>query len=363
MLATELAKPTEIISTPTLTRPSQTPTSTNTPAVPGFSSLRFSTQADGIKTQKFFVAGTPRIYALWDYSNILPGMTVRRVWSRDGIEWIRREEPWDYEKYGANGTIRDISIFDEETGLESGKYSLSLYLFGENKNLPENQALQETNSIRIFPPDISTPISSPDKSHTAYINLGGRLTIEDPQGEMNELVVTQEISDLAWFPDNQHLIYADRDRTNQVNESSDIGITHKLWILDIVTGNRILVSSAEDNFHTPVVSPDGKMVAVLTGSSMREACQASPTLSILELDNNFRVRKTYTIDDFTGLTVDTQSGGMIVPHNPQSPGDWQRNNQLVVPLTWTCVDQQNAPDGLYLLDFTTMNARRIGDIP
>ena len=56
---------------------------------------------------------------------------MRRVWTKNGVEWLVRESAWEVGNYGSTGTIRDVSVFDfEGSRLEPGSYQLTLYLNG-----------------------------------------------------------------------------------------------------------------------------------------------------------------------------------------------------------------------------------------
>jgi hypothetical protein len=100
-----------------------------TAAQPGFArNITFSETPNVAAGVREFHGGVVRVYALWLYFNMTDGLEVRRDWYKDGEIWITRTEPWDFAKYGANGTIKDISIYDEEDGLPSGHYELKLYI-------------------------------------------------------------------------------------------------------------------------------------------------------------------------------------------------------------------------------------------
>jgi len=290
------------------------------------------------------------------------GLIIRRVWYLNGIEWIAREEPWDLTRYGSTGTIRDVSIFDEEIGLQAGEYALTIFIDGVPQDLGQGTTFQERASFWIFEPDIRAPIASPNKYYTAIVNRGGHLLIEDPNGKLSELVITQEISDLAWFPDNRHIVFSDRDRSKQVNEVENIGITHKLWVLDIDTGERHLIGTTDENYHSPLISPGGRYVAVLAGATYKEGCQASPTLAILELDAEFRRQAVYVIDDFSGFAYSEPGRYLIYPFDTTNPGNWDSETRLIIGLWWSCLDVSPIPDGVYLLDLERKSARRIGDL-
>lgn len=113
------------------------------PSADGFCCLHFAAGPNG-QAVEAFPAGTEIIYAVWDYAALSPGDRVRRIWIRDNLIWLAREEKWDWEKYGASGTVRDLSIFDfEGSGLQSAEYRLQLYL---------NDELQQEGAFTISPP-------------------------------------------------------------------------------------------------------------------------------------------------------------------------------------------------------------------
>jgi hypothetical protein len=97
----------------------------------GFCCLRFAAGPFAQEAESF-PAGTEIVYAVWDYAGLSPEDRIRRIWIRDNLIWITREEKWDWENYGAEGTVRDLSIFDYEgSGLQPAEYRLQLYLNDE----------------------------------------------------------------------------------------------------------------------------------------------------------------------------------------------------------------------------------------
>lgn len=105
-------------------------TATTVPSL-GFSGLRFVLTVDGA-AQSTFPAGTDEIFALWEYSGMSPTDNIRRIWFRDDQIWLTREEGWNWGEYGSNGTMRDISVYDDEgSGLASATYRLQLYVNDE----------------------------------------------------------------------------------------------------------------------------------------------------------------------------------------------------------------------------------------
>jgi hypothetical protein len=363
LLKTEIASKIQNRSTlaPSLTPGFTESPRTPIPPAPRFSTLRFSPQPDTEDPRRFYVAGVPRICAVWDYANMRDGLTVRRVWYLNGQEWILRDEPWDFAKYGASGTIQDVCIFDENTGLQAGQYDLALLVNGVPQDVGAGPSFQDRETFWIFNSDVNSPVVSPNGSRTALVRAGGRLDVNFATGIERELVITQEISSLDWFPDNRSLLYTERDRSRQVNPNQDLGITHKLWVLDTETSERHLISVAGENFHNPQISPDGRYIAVLSGATFTNGCNSSPTLAIIQLDSDMKRRAVFQLSDFSGLpaVIGSSTGGPasnIFPTNPKNPGKWEDNQQFVTGLWWSCLNQENTPNGLYLLNLANMEA-------
>jgi len=67
------------------------------------------------------------VYIVWDYENMRPGLTVRRVWYFNNQHLRTVEDQWDYARYGAQGTVWDVRLQDSK-GIAPGVYRLELYL-------------------------------------------------------------------------------------------------------------------------------------------------------------------------------------------------------------------------------------------
>ncbi|MBA3533650.1 MAG: hypothetical protein H0T73_17170 [Ardenticatenales bacterium] len=94
-----------------------------------FSTLRFAATTTGFE-QATFPEGTEEVYAIWDYDGMKAGDTMTRVWYHNGTQYVERDEEWDILKYGFNGTVRDVFIYDYEGGLFAGQWRVELYLNG-----------------------------------------------------------------------------------------------------------------------------------------------------------------------------------------------------------------------------------------
>jgi len=90
--------------------------------------ITFSETTDPGTGARSFHAGVTRIYALLQYSNMSEQLLVRRDWYLDGKLWLSKSDRWSVAKYGRDGTLKDISIYDTQNGLPSGHYELQVYI-------------------------------------------------------------------------------------------------------------------------------------------------------------------------------------------------------------------------------------------
>jgi hypothetical protein len=352
-LATRIASPalvsTDSANSPVPSRASPTPLSA------AFVNLSFSPVPDETHARQFYTEGTPRIFALWDYRGMQEEMLVRREWKRDNEDWIIQEEPWAYSKYGNQGTVSDIFVFDNQDGLEPGEYSLSLYIDGVAQNLEQESSSINQSSFWVFKSEINAPVASPDKSHSAIVRFGGNLFIEYPDGDVREIAQVQEVSAMEWFPDGTNLLLVERDRSKQIEPSRDTGIIHRMYIIDVETLAQNILGTAGENFHSPIISPTGEYVSVLSGDHHQDGCTGSPNLAILELDTDLRRQAVYLMSSFIGLDFPNDDQSAIISEENQTRV-WENDNQLLVYLKWLCKPSNQSPDGLYLFDLTNKTA-------
>jgi photosystem II stability/assembly factor-like uncharacterized protein len=136
--------------------------------------IRFSEGKDKPE-QRVFPPKTRQVYAIWSYSNMSEGMTVLREWYLNGQLWLSREEPWDFAKYGASGTVTNISIFDIDAGLPSGDYQLRLYIDGQPQFTPSQAAEQSAFTIQEVVQPILASIRMTDSLRGWGIDQVGRV--------------------------------------------------------------------------------------------------------------------------------------------------------------------------------------------
>ena len=355
------APPTAEPVTPT-SAPVDTPTSTLIPTVPPllssptpvpagaqFFNARFTLDPNTSLYQNIFPAKTKRIYAIWDYRNMRAGLIVRRDWYHNDKLWISREEPWDYAKYGASGTMRDISVYELDAGLPFGLYRLELYIDAQPQpifggiNWP---------TFTITPNEFSLQAISPNGSWMALVHDPTRLSVIDPNGNVQEMYAGREITYLAWFPDSQHILFVDRDRSAQV-PGTNRGVRDDLWILDLTTKETKLLYRSEAALGVGgrlVISPDGWHVGSTEGSGDGDACFVSLQVIFFEIAADFKSAGVIRQQEFEGIPG--------VPDStvyPVEAGMWRSSSQFAVPLKVTCAPDESLA-GSYVFDLSTMTA-------
>lgn len=351
--------PTAIRLQPTAT---SIPIATPTMPAPKFSSdIYFSAnEPNQSEVSEVFPRGTQQIFAMWDYSNMVEGSVIRRDWYHDGELWLRREEPWDLDRWGTDGTVRDISVYDFESGLEPGLYRLELYIDGKAQF--SDDIYDDQIWFQIAEEPSFTFHTSPDGTYTVSVIPPGKLMIESLNGQRDELVKTDEISSVAWFPDSQHLLYGSRDRRNQERGGPWFGVQHELWVIDILTGKQHLIGTSDENLHTPVISPNGHYVAALMGTGFADACHGGHGLWVIELDEKFNKKTLHEIADFSWSAINLEGWAMYLTSTPDIsiPGIWQTDTQLTVGLDWMCTFPN--PRGIYRFDITTLAVEKISEL-
>lgn len=351
----EISTPTPLISlpTPTLSPTVVPPSPSPTPLPPGplFFNARFTLDPSTSLYQSIFPANTKRIYAVWEYRNMSDGMMIRRDWYHNNVLWISREEPWDYSRYGASGTMRDISVYELDAGLPFGVYRLELYI--DSQPQPIFGGIYWP-TFTISPNEFRLQATSPNGSWTALVHDPTLLSVIVPNGNVQEMYSGREIADLAWFPDSQHILFVDRDRSGQV-PGTNRGIRDQLWILDLLNGGTRLLYASEAALGVVgglIISPDGRHAVSTEGSGNGDACFLSLQLVFFELAGDFQSAAAIQQKDFAALP--------IVPDStvyPVNAGTWQSSNQYAVPLKVTCATDESLA-GLYLFDLGSMSVNK-----
>jgi len=328
---------------------------------PWFSpAIDFATIPDRAQAQRVFPGGTRQVFAFWTYGNMRPGLMIHRDWYRNGELWLTREEAWDFARYGATGVMSDVSVYDFGQGLAPGRYALKLSINGQAQDILESQS---DISFEVLKRNGPISLAAPIGSRTAVVDDPRELIILESDGTRRTLLTANEISSLAWLPDGIHLVYSNRDRSKQMLSAGTIGMHDELWIVDVVSGEHHLIGTAEENLHTPSVSPDGQYVAVLSGTGWFDACLVDLGLAVLKLDGAGQRIALYRLSDFAGLPRN-ESGDLaaypVASANTPVPGVWLNSTQLTVGLQFTC--RPDNPAGIYTFDLGTQTARKTGNL-
>jgi hypothetical protein len=349
----EIPTPTAPVSSPTSTLIPTTapffPSPTPSPTGAQFFNARFTVDPNTSMYQSIFPTKTKRIYAVWEYRNMRDGMVVRRAWYHNNKLWISREEPWDYAKYGANGTMRDISVYELDAGLPFGVYRFELYI--DSKPQPIFGGVYWP-TFTISPNEFRLQAASPNGSWTALVHDPSLLSVIDPNGNVREMYSGKEIANLVWFPDSQHLLFVDRDRSAEVI-GTNRGIRDQLWILDLVSRETHLLHESDSVLGVVgglVISPDGRYAVSTEGSGDVDACFVSLQLLFFEMGGDFQSVTVIRQEQFGGLPNVPDS--TVYPDNA---GTWQSSSQFAVPLKVTCVTDDSLA-GPYLFDLANRTA-------
>lgn len=342
---TVVVTPTSIITA--IESPSITPTQVLD--VPQFSNARFTVDASANIYQNIFPARTRRVYAVWDYQNMHAGLMVRRDWYFNNVLWITREEPWDFSKYGANGSIKDISVFDLDVGLGSGDYRLELYIDMQ----PQPIGGVTWPSFTISNIESERRVTSPNGQWVADADDPKILLVRDAGRDVRQVFSGNEITNLAWLPDSQRIIFVDRDRSQQ-QTPTDLGIQDDLWIVEILSGESHLLYQNTVAFGSFSFSPDGHYIASIEGSGFGDACFVDSRLIFFELASDFRTVRTIKQEQFSGISATHDT---VV--YPVEEGTWQNETKYLVALNGTCNFDQNLI-GMYVFNLSEMQARKWG---
>ena len=334
------------------TQPTIAPTATvATTRQPTFTNLRFAAQPDG-NSATIFPAGSTDVYALWDYRDLAEGDVMRRVWFYNGEMWIDREIVWDVTKYGREGTVSDVHIYEYESdGLLAGDYRVEIYL---------NNVLQMTSTFQIK--SISEQAAS---FQPVRVENNSRLILEDSNGSQQAIEATHEIIDITLFPDGQHLLYVEKIPESEVNDGGPPAPRHLLHVVNLTTGQTWPLSLAEENLHTPRLAEDGRALTLIAGTGLTDACGYDRRLTIMTLDEQKQRTALHKMSDFDGIPTNEHYWFF-----PVNEGQWHTTTTVDAHINAYCLtesmgasDSDIALAGIYRFDLTTLTARKIAESP
>lgn len=335
-----------ILAAQASSQPSPTP---NDQSGPWLSPLiSFAIKPDRALARQMFPGGTKQIYAMWEYGNMQPGLTIRREWYRDGKLWIEREEKWDMEKYGSNGTVYDISVYDFDNGLEPGSYLLKLFI--NDREFRSDGYMSQTFVVNTT--EVIEPVLSPDERKTASVDEDGTLLLQSADGTQRIILNDPGITSLAWHPDSNHIFF--NSYASSSTPPSPHGFWNELWAINVQTGEQWQLASAEEDLHEPVVSPTGQYLALISGSGFSDACFVDKRLVVLQLNSELRREAVIELADFAGIVTNFERTKTLTSVYPVGNPTWRSNNTLEVELNWTCTT--DSPGDVYQLELEELKA-------
>ena len=320
-----------------------------------FDNLHFAASGIGL-SQGLFAGGTEEVFAIWDYTDLSDTDVVRRVWLKDGVEWLVREEAWDVATYGSSGTRRDISVYDfEGSGLESGSYQLVLYV---------NDVYQTEATFQIGDgQNLATSLEASTETELAWVQDGRILMLDTSDGSQRELAQvaeTHEIVELVWLPDARHLLYVEQQPAQLDGPPWP---HHALWLVDTETAVTRQLSSYAENLHRIAVLPDAHYIRTIAGSDFGDACFIDRQLIFMELDANYERLTLHNLRDLEGELTDK-------PYwfYPEDAGKWISDRGYEVSVSAFCLaadmgasEEDLALIGRYRLDLEAGTAVKIGE--
>ena len=313
------------------------------------SNLRFASSGYGLP-QSIFAPGTEEIFAIWEFANLSGEDVIRRVWNKNGFQWLVREDGWDVASYGSTGTIRDVSVFDfEGSGLEPGSYQLTLYL---------NEVAQAQAAFQILK---ERTLASSTETQVAWVQDGNILMLDAFDGSQRELARANEIVELLWLPDARHVLYVDRQARPDPNGPP--WPQHTLWLVDTETGDQHQLSTFDENVHRIGLLPGARYIRALPGSDFADACLMDRRLVFVELDENYQRVALHDFQEFDSVLVEK-------PYQffPEDEGKWISDHEYEVNVTAYCLtsemgssEEDLALPGRYRFNLETMTAVKVSD--
>ncbi len=297
---------------------------------------------------------TEELYAVWDYSGMTAADQLERLWYFNGALWLERSEAWDMNKYGANGRMQDIFVFDYEPSLAPGHYRVVLKVNG----------VELASAEHTIPANTVGPIVEPDSGFTAAVQDHKTLVLRRVDGTTAAWESFGDIVDLAWLPGGQHIVYSEQIVVN-AELPGTLGLRHNLWLQNVITGQKNQLGSTDENLHSPVVSPDGRYLALYSGTLYGDACLVDANLHIMALTASGERANLFALADFSGLP---EVDGAIPQPNLFGPGDgpfdpvpgeWRDGQTLATRLVWYCSPSDDA--GVYALDMNGRTAVKIAE--
>ncbi len=298
---------------------------------------------------------TEELYAVWDYSGMTAAHKVERLWYYNGDLWLERSELWDMATYGANGRVEDIFVYDYEPNLAPGHYRVVLKVNG----------VVLASAEHTIPTNTMAPKIEPNSGFTAAVQDNKTLVLRRVDGTTASWNALGDIVDFEWLPGGQALVYSEQMVVNATLPGR-LGLRHNLWLQDVITGQKRQLGSIDEDLHTPLVSPDGRSLALFSGTMYGDACGLDAELYIMSLTADGQRISLVTLANFSGFPTVTGArpqptvwGGGDGPSIPK-PGEWIGNQTLKIGISWICAETD--AHGIYQLDVYGRTAEKVAEL-
>ena len=298
---------------------------------------------------------TDELYAVWNYTGMSATDRLERLWYLNGDLWLERSETWDMNKYGANGRVEDVYVYDYEPALAPGHYRVVLKVNGVELARAEYTIAANTLGPKL----------DPNSGFTAAVQNNKTLVLRRADGTTASWSASSNIVDFAWIPGGRAIVYSEQIVVN-AELPGTLGLRHNLWLQNVITGEKRQLGNTDENLHTPVVSPDGRYLALFSGTMYGDACGLDSYLHIMELTADFQRSNLVGLATFSGFPVVQGSQPQPYPWKPDyasyapKPGEWVNNYTLKTGVVWICAETDAR--GVYQLDANGRTAQKVAEL-
>lgn len=298
---------------------------------------------------------TDELYAVWNYAGMSATDQLERLWYFNGDLWLERSEAWDMSKYGANGRVVDVFVYDYEPALAPGHYRVVLKVNGV-----ELASAEHTIATNTLSPEVE-----PNSGFTAAVQNNKTLVLRRADGTTASWSASGDIVDFAWIPGGQAIVYSEQIVVN-AELPGTLGLRHNLWLQNVISDDKWQLGNTDENLHTPVVSPDGRYLALFSGTLYGDACGLDAYLHIMELTADFQRSNLVDLSTFSGFPTVEGAQPQPYPWEPDynaydpKPGEWVNNDTLKTGIVWICAETEAR--GVYHLDANGRTAQKVAEL-